>query len=312
MTAIEDQRTVTDDGLVTDDTLNPTVGAIRHHYEVSNEFYRLLLGESMMYSGGYWNVDENHYEYLDLAQYRKLDRFAELAGVRPGSRVLDVGCGWGTMIERAAVVHGAGEAVGVTLSRTQADWIEAKGNPRIKVRVESWEDHAPPEPYDALFCISALEHFVLANLPPHERVKRYRTLFRKCASMLTPGGRMVIHTMTVDRPPLERALIADLKFLLREEFQGCHTPHLYELTDALEGVFEIIELRQERETFGRACRVWLTRLAERRDEAVAMEGEEVVARFERYLDIFAYMFELGYFNNFRIVMTRREKGGNPR
>jgi cyclopropane-fatty-acyl-phospholipid synthase len=305
MTTIEDSRPITE-GLATDEAYNPTVGAIRHHYEVSNEYYRLLLGESMMYSGGYWNPGENLYEYLDLAQYRKLDRFAELAGVGPGSRVLDVGCGWGTMLERSVVNHGAAEAVGVTLSRTQAAWIEAKGDHRIKVRVESWEDHTPTAPYDAAFCISALEHFVLANLSPNERVARYRDLFRKCQSLLVPGGKMVIHTMTVDKPPLERAIIADLKFLLREEFQGCHTPHLHELTNALEGTFEITEMRQERETFGRACRVWLQRLAERRDEAVAMEGEEVVARFERYLDIFAYMFELGYFNNFRIVMTRRD------
>jgi cyclopropane-fatty-acyl-phospholipid synthase len=307
MTTIEDSRPLTDQGDdASDRTINPTVDAIRHHYEVSNEFYELLLGESMMYSGGYWNDNENHYEHLDLAQYRKLDRFLELSGVRRGGRVLDVGCGWGTMLERAAVQFEVGEAVGVTLSRTQADWINAKGNDRITVKVESWEEHEPDELYDAVFCISALEHFVLANLSPQERIKRYRLLFRRCQSWLRPGGRMVIHTMTVDKPPLDRAVIADLKFLLREEFQGCHTPHLHELTNALEGAFEIVEMRQERETFGRACRVWLTRLAERRDEAVALEGAEVVARFERYLDIFAYMFERGWFNNFRLVLSRRD------
>lgn len=284
----------------------PEVEDIRHHYEVSNQFYELLLGPSMMYSGGYWMPGENLLEMLDLAQYRKLDRFAELALVAPGDNVLDVGCGWGTMMDRCVTKHGAATASGVTLSRTQADYIDARGNHALKVFVESWEDHQPETPYDALFCISALEHFVHSDLSPVERVKRYRVLFRKCASLLKPEGRMVIHTMTIDKPPLDRKIIQDLKFLNREEFAGCHTPHLHELTNALEGTFEVLEMRQERETFGRACRAWLQLLDERREEAVAMEGEETVARFERYLDVFAYMFELGYFNNFRLVLQRRE------
>jgi cyclopropane-fatty-acyl-phospholipid synthase len=285
--------------------VNPEVDAIRHHYEVSNEFYELLLGPSMMYSGAYWLPGEDHRATLDDAQYRKLDAFVEVAGAQGAARILDVGCGWGTMLKRCVEAHGVERAVGVTLSRTQADYIAAYGNPRIDVRVESWEDHTADEPYDALFCISALEHFVDTNLTPGDRIRRYRALFKKCKSLLKEDGRMVIHTMTVDQPPLDRKVIDDLKFLQREEFRGCHTPHLSELTSALEGQFEITELRQERETFGGACRVWLELLAERRDEAVAMEGEQVVARFERYLDVFAYMFENGWFNNFRIALTRR-------
>lgn len=285
--------------------LNPDVDAIRHHYEVSNAFYRLLLGPSMMYSGAYWDEGYDRRATLDEAQHRKLDRFLDLAGANGADRVLDIGCGWGTMLKRAVEVHGVKRAVGVTLSRTQADWIEAFRNPQIEVRVESWKDHEPDAPYDAAFCISALEHFVQTSLPPRDRVKEFRHFFRQCQSLLRPDGRMVIHTMTIDNPPLNRKVLDDLKFLQREEFKGCHIPHLDELASAVEGLFEITELRNERDTFGGACRVWLEHLADRRDEAVAMEGEEVVARFERYLDVFAYMFEDGYFNNFRIALTRR-------
>ncbi|SDR22324.1 class I SAM-dependent methyltransferase [Thermostaphylospora chromogena] len=286
-------------------SVTPEVAAIRHHYEVSNEFYRLLLGPTMMYSGGYWEDGEDLRAAHDIAQERKIDVFAELGRAKGAARVLDIGSGWGTLLNRLTTVHGVEHAVGVTLSRTQADHTASLGNPRIEVRVESWEDHHTDRPYDAAFCVNALEHFVLASLPPRERIKRFQAFFDKCHSLLRPGGRLVLHVMTVERPPLRRELIDDLKFLQREEFAGCYIPHLHELAATCEGSFEVIEIRNEREAFSRACRVWLQNLAERREEAVAMESEQVVARFERYLDIFAYTLEDGIFNNFRIVLARR-------
>ncbi|RSS83391.1 class I SAM-dependent methyltransferase [Streptomyces sp. WAC06614] len=291
-------------------SVDPEVDAIRHHYEVSNDFYRLLLGPTMMYSGGYWEEGEDLVATLDEAQERKLDKFAELANVRAGStrRVLDIGCGWGTMLNRLTTVHGAETAVGLTLSRTQEAFIDGLGNPKITTLVQSWADYKvadESEKYDAAFCINALEHFVSSNLPPKERTKRYRFFFQQVANALNPGAKFVLHTMTAEALPMNRALLDDLKFLQRSEFEGCHIPHLSELSAAAEGLFEIDEIVNERESFAMACRAWLVLLAERRDEAVALEGEEVVARFERYLDIFAYTLEDKFFNNFRVTITRR-------
>ncbi|MFG2991722.1 class I SAM-dependent methyltransferase [Streptomyces sp. NPDC048257] len=291
-------------------SVDPEVDAIRHHYEVSNDFYRLLLGPTMMYSGGYWEDGEDLVATLDEAQERKLDKFAELANVRAGQtgRVLDIGCGWGTMLNRLTTVHGAQQAVGLTLSRTQEAFIAGLDNPRITTLVQSWADYKvadDSEKYDAAFCINALEHFVSSNLPPKERTKRYRYFFQQVANALHPGAKFVLHTMTAEALPMNRALLDDLKFLQRSEFEGCHIPHLSELSAAAEGLFEIDEVVNERESFAMACRAWLVLLAERRDEAVAMEGEEVVSRFERYLDIFAYTLEDKFFNNFRVTITRR-------
>ncbi|MFB7468718.1 class I SAM-dependent methyltransferase [Streptomyces sp. NPDC056224] len=291
-------------------SVDPEVDAIRHHYEVSNDFYRLLLGPTMMYSGGYWEDGEDLVATLDEAQERKLDKFAELANVGTGGvkRVLDIGCGWGTMLNRLTTVHGAEQAVGLTLSRTQEAFIAGLDNPRITTLVQSWADYKvadDSEKYDAAFCINALEHFVSSNLPPKERTKRYRYFFQQVANALNPGAKFVLHTMTAEALPMNRALLDDLKFLQRSEFEGCHIPHLSELSAAAEGLFEIDEIVNERESFAMACRAWLVLLAERRDEAVAMEGEEVVSRFERYLDIFAYTLEDKFFNNFRVTITRR-------
>jgi cyclopropane-fatty-acyl-phospholipid synthase len=285
--------------------INPDLDAIRHHYEVSNEFYRILLGPTMMYSGGYWSQGEDLVADLDVAQVRKLDTFIELAKAPGAERVLDIGSGWGTMLDRATRHHGVKQGVGVTLSRTQADYVAGLGNPNITINVESWEDHTTDQPYDAAFCVNALEHFVLSTLPPKERTKRFQTFFRKCHSLIKPGGKLILHVMTVENPPLNRQLINDLKFLQREEFKGCHIPHLHELTWGADSLFAVDEIRNEPESFAQACRAWLELLAERRDEGVALEGEEVVQRFERYLDIFAYTLEDLIFNNFRMVLTRR-------
>ncbi|MER5562521.1 class I SAM-dependent methyltransferase [Streptomyces sp. NPDC002506] len=291
-------------------SVDPEVDAIRHHYEVSNDFYRLLLGPTMMYSGGYWEPDEDLVATLDEAQERKLDKFAELANVASGGvkRVLDIGCGWGTMLNRLTTVHGAEQAVGLTLSRTQEAFISGLGNPRVTTLVQSWADYKvadDSEKYDAAFCINALEHFVSSDLPAKERTKRYRFFFQQVANALNSGAKFVLHTMTAEALPMNRTLLDDLKFLQRSEFEGCHIPHLSELSAAAEGHFEIDEIVNERESFAMACRAWLVLLAERRDEAVALEGEEVVARFERYLDIFAYTLEDKFFNNFRVTITRR-------
>ncbi|WP_423834893.1 SAM-dependent methyltransferase [Streptomyces manipurensis] len=197
-------------------SVDPEVDAIRHHYEVSNDFYRLLLGPTMMYSGGYWEDGEDLVATLDEAQERKLDKFAELAGVAAGRtrRVLDIGCGWGTMLNRLTTVHGAEQAVGLTLSRTQEAFIAGLDNPRITTLVQSWADYKvadDSEKYDAAFCINALEHFVSSNLPPKERTKRYRYFFQQVAGALNPGAKFVLHTMTAEALPMNRGLLDDLK-----------------------------------------------------------------------------------------------------
>jgi cyclopropane-fatty-acyl-phospholipid synthase len=283
---------------------SPEVDAIRHHYEISNDVYRIILGPPMMYSGGYWDEGEDLREGHDAAQYRKLDAFIEHANAAGAGRVLDIGSGWGTMLDRVTREHGAKKAVGVTLSRTQKEFVDSLENPDVEIIVQSWDEHTVEEPYDAAFCVNALEHFVLSSLPSKERINEYRRFFKHVQGLLKVDGRFVLHMMTIEPLFPQRKLIDDIKFLQREEFKGCYIPPTHELVQAIGNKFEIIEIRNERESFSRACRAWLSNIADRRDELVAMSSEEVVQRFERYLDIFAYTLEDKIFNNFRIVLSR--------
>lgn len=282
----------------------PDIDAIRHHYEVSNEFFRLVLGDSFTYSAGFYEPGEDGHAELARAQDRKLDAFAELVGAGPGTRILDIGCGWGTALERMVDVHGAELAVGLTLSRTQVEWIEALGNPRVQVQLSSWEDHEAEAPYDGIVCINAIEHFVRGGLPPREKLKRYRAFFRRCHTLLRPGGRMALHMISIGRPPVGREVLRDMTSVIREEFDGSHVPYLHELAASIQGLFEVSLVRDDRLDCSRSMRVWRERLIARRDEAVALEGEAVVDRFDRYLEVCTRMFGEGYFNDYRIGLVR--------
>ena len=165
--------------------------AIDFHYSVGNAFYRLWLDESLTYSGALWDGDET----LEAAQRRKLDYHFDQAGVAEGMRVLDIGCGWGSGLRRMTAERGVAQAVGLTLSQAQADWLGTQPSPKIEVRIESWQDHSPPQPYDAIISIGAFEHFAKANLPRADKVAAYREFFHRCHGLLRKGGRLSLQTI---------------------------------------------------------------------------------------------------------------------
>src|SRR5215216_2672301 len=113
--------------------------AIQSHYDVGNEFYSLWLDPTLSYSGAMWEPGDT----LETAQLRKIDFHIEQSGARGAERVLDVGCGWGGVLRRLVGAHGVEKAVGLTLSRAQAEWIAAFDIPNLEVRVESWSEHQP-------------------------------------------------------------------------------------------------------------------------------------------------------------------------
>ena len=158
------------------------------HYDLSDDFFRLWLGDELTYSCAWWEGDEGP-ESLALAQARKVDYFADRLDVR-GARVLDVGCGWGGLLDRFVRVHGASGGVGITMSPAQAGFAAARDVPGVSYRLQSWRDHEPDETYDAIACVEATEHFASDRLTPDEKVEVYREFFRRAASWLRPGGRL--------------------------------------------------------------------------------------------------------------------------
>jgi cyclopropane-fatty-acyl-phospholipid synthase len=275
--------------------------AIRHHYDAGNEFYALWLDESTCsYTAALY---EDEAEPLERAQERKLDHHLIAAGAPNASRILDIGSGWGNLLSRAVNVHGVSHATGLTLSREQAAYLAKVADPRLDVRVEHWFDHTPDAPYDAIFSIESIEAFVKPGLPRAEKVRTYRDLFDRCHRWLRPGGRLSLQFIAYGN-----AFPEDLdSFISAEIFPESDLPYLSEIAEASERLFEIVTLRNDRADYATTLRAWLARLKARRAEAVALVGEEVVARYEQYLRLCIYMFASGGCDLHRVAFRRIDR-----
>jgi cyclopropane-fatty-acyl-phospholipid synthase len=268
---------------------------VRHHYDLGNDFYRLWLDESMTYSCALFEDGDS----LADAQRRKLDHLIALAGAAGKPRVLDVGCGWGALLRRLVDVHGVERAVGLNLSQAQVDQIRALGHPKTEVRLESWSAHAPPEPYDAIINCGSLEHFCRQGVSRDEAVEAYRDFFAQCHRLLRPGGLVATQAIARGEARMSLGLARDALFIDRMIFPDSALPRAADLMRAVEGMFELTSLRNDRAHYERTCAEWLGRLRERRQEAVAVVGEDGVANYERYLGACVRLFRGG-----QIVLLR--------
>jgi cyclopropane-fatty-acyl-phospholipid synthase len=275
-----------------------SAAAIQHHYDVGNDFYKVWLDSSRTYSAALWEGDDD----LEAAQLRKIDFHIAQARAPGVDRVLDVGCGWGALLQRLVDVHGVQQAVGLTLSRAQAEWVAALGHPRIEVRVEGWLEHVPTAPYDAIISIGAFEHFVKPDLSDVQKQESYRTFFRRCHGWLKPGGWLSLQTIAYGNISARDTS----RFIVTDVFPESDLPTLADVVLASDGLFEIVALRNDRQDYARTNRAWLARFKAHRADLVALAGEEVVARYQHSLSLFLIGFHTGTMHLLRLTLRRND------
>lgn len=275
--------------------------SIAHHYDIGNDFYALILGPSMVYSCAVWESGETT---LEQAQTAKLDLVCRKLGLRPGQRLLDVGCGWGSLVLHAAEHYGV-RATGITLSAEQAAFArkriaEAGLTDRIDVRVQDYRDVADG-PYDAISSIGMAEHV---------GSERYREYAQALHALLRPGGRLLNHQIA--RRPMrdEEAYHID-EFIDRYVFpDGELSPVGSTVSRLEEAGFEVRDVEALREHYGRTLRAWVSNLEDALGAAARATSAGKARVWRLYMAASALAFERNRIGVNQVLAVRTDPDGD--
>ena len=278
--------------------------AILYHYDVSNDFYSLWLDRNMVYSCAYFRGGTDS---LDAAQEHKLDHILNKLMLRPGERFLDIGCGWGALVLRAAKKYGA-RATGITLSRNQCEFasrrIREEGlEDRCEVRLEDYRDVSGEGRFDKIASVGMFEHVGLRHL---------KAYFAKIRSLLTDGGLVMNHGITSSDPDSRSVGMGAGEFVHRYVFPHGELPHLSLALREMAGAgLEVTDAESLRRHYARTCSEWARRLEQNRAQAIAVAGEKRYRIWQIYLAGCAHGFQNEWMNVYQ-VLARKEGGtSNP-
>jgi cyclopropane-fatty-acyl-phospholipid synthase len=258
--------------------------AVRHHYDVSNEFFALFLDESMTYSCALF---EEGTETLEEAQAAKLELICQKLELKEGQRMLDIGCGWGSLGIHAAREHGA-SVLGITLSPPQAELAterarEAGVGDQVEFRVLDYRDLGD-EKFDAVASIGMVEHVGESQIDEYAR---------QIADVLAPGGRVLNHGI-VHIAATSTGSHRGGEFSLRYVFPDGELLNLSRMIQAFERAgFEALHVEDLHSDYAETLRHWLQRFEQRLDEAERLAGPERTRVWQLYLRAARNGFETG-------------------
>ena len=276
--------------------------AISFHYDVSNEFYRLWLDEERVYSCAYFTSPD---ESLDQAQRNKLEHICRKLRLRPGERLLDIGCGWGALVCWAARHHGV-RAHGITLSRPQFDHaqqrIRAEGlQDLVTVELRDYRDLAGQGVFDKVSSVGMFEHVGLANLP---------TYLATVARVLRPGGLFLNHGITHDEEGWKKTVTTE--FINRYVFPDGELDCISNIQLGMERAgFEIHDVEGLRPHYALTLRHWVRRLEANREAALREVDEATYRIWRLYMAACALDFESGCTGIYQILASKPNGGEWP-
>jgi len=278
--------------------------AIEYHYDVSNDFYSLWLGRSMVYSCAYFRSETDS---LDTAQEQKLDYILGKLMLRPDERFLDIGCGWGALIVRAAKKYGA-RATGVTLSRNQYEFaskrIREEGlEDRCEVRLQDYRDVPGEAVFDKIASVGMFEHVGVRHL---------KAYFEKIRRLLAEDGLVLNHGITATDPDSRWVGLGAGEFVSRYVFPQGELPHLsVVLRETARARLEVADVESLRRHYARTCLEWARGLEQYREQAIAAAGDKRYRIWQIYLAGCAHGFEHEWMNIYQVLARKEGGASNP-
>lgn len=261
--------------------------AIRYHYDVSNDFYALWLDRRMVYSCAYFRTGD---ESIELAQEQKLDHICRKLMLKPGERLLDIGCGWGALVLHAAERYGA-HATGITLSENQhalaSERIRAAGlQDRVQVLLRDYRDVPGEGVYDKIASIGMFEHVGLKNLPVYFGIIR---------RLLADGGIVLNHGITSIDPDSRSVGLGAGDFIGKYVFPHGELPHLSLVIREMGAAgLEVMDAETLRLHYAKTLQHWSERLEANLEKARSFAGDKRLRIWRAYLAGCAHAFAQGW------------------
>lgn len=271
--------------------------AIRFHYDVSNDFYRLWLDARMVYSCAYYREGG---ETLEAAQEAKLDHICRKLRLAPGERFLDIGCGWGALVMHAAKRYGA-DATGITLSENQhalaSERIRAAGlQDRCRVRLQDYRDVVGEGLFDKIASVGMFEHVGLKNLPLY---------FATVRRLLADGGIALNHGITAADPDSREVGLGAGEFVEQYVFPHGELPHLSLVLRELSAAgLEVMDAETLRLHYARTLAEWSRRLEANLEAARRHAGEKRTRVWRLYLAGCAHAFEQNWVTIHQVLAVK--------